>query len=413
MAKRSGKKKMQLVLGIIILVVGLAVAGGGVFFSQANRHKKELAEFIRTSPSAAMVAYTLDENGQPGMDGSEVFHNADTQLVMASTMKIVILAAYADAVERGELNPNEQVAIADLEAYYLPRTDGGAHIAGLASVGLPTDSEGFAKDPSAKIMLDDIARIMIHNSGNAETDYLMVRLGAERIAATLAAAGMEQHTPFHSILGISLAIFNHEAPLIESAQRQSLLDAVAEGDFSALEALADRYLRDPNWRAAQLAFMQSQAFTESANQMGWEGQVSASQLFPKGTAREYAHLLAQIASGKFISPAVSERIQQKLETSPADNPMRFLFHKRYGAKDGVTAGVLTLVSYAAPKRGALAGKTRVVVILTNDLPYNAWVNMLQFQSIYLLQADLSKGATILYSEDLSVNRDRVAVVLSR
>jgi hypothetical protein len=239
---------------------------------------------------------------------------------------------------------------------------------------------------------------MIHNSGNAETDYLIARLGAERVAATLIAAGMEHHTPFHSILGISLAMFNHEAPLTDAAQRETLVNDVANGNFTVLEGLANLYLNDPNWRAAQLAFMKSDAFTTAAGQMGWDGQVQASQLFPKGTAREYARLLAHIASGQFISPAVSARLQQKLETSPADNTMRLLFHQRYGAKDGVTAGVLTLASYAVPKSGPLAGKTRVVVIITNDLPYQTWANLLQSQSIYLLQADLAKGRGIFDGE---------------
>lgn len=398
MSKIAGKKMPGWLLWITLAVAGIFVVGAVAFFFSADQQKQELAEIIRTSPNAAVVAYTLDEHGQPIMDGSEIFHNAGTSLVMASSIKTVILAAYADAIERGELDPSEQVAIADLETYYLPGTDGGAHAAGLASLGLATGADGFASDQAATLSLDEIARIMIHNSGNAETDYLMFRLGAERIAATLEAAGFENHTPPHSILGITLAMFNHETPLTEVTRRQSLLAEVAEGNFNTLDALSERYLHDSAWRAAQLAFMQSEAFTAAANQMGWEGQVSASQLLPKGTAREYAHLLAQIASGKFISPTVSARIQQKLETSPADDLMRLLFHQRYGAKDGVTAGVLTLVSYAAPKSGALAGKTRVVVILTNDLPYQTWANLLQFQSIYLLQADLAKGTGVFRGE---------------
>jgi D-alanyl-D-alanine carboxypeptidase len=399
MSKISGKKMLQWTMWIILVVAGLAVVGAAGFIYAADQQKKALTETIRANPdTTAVVAYTLDERGQPVLDGSEVFYNADTPLVLASTLKTVILAAYETAVERGELDPNELVAIGDLEAYYLPQTDGGAHVAGLASLGLAANADGFARDQAATISLDEIARIMIHNSGNAETDYLMARLGAERIAATLSAAGMEQHTPFHSILGITLAMFNHEAPLTNAAQRQALLAETASGNFSALEALAERYLHDPAWRAAQLAFMKSEAFTAAANQMGWDGQVAASRLFPQGTAQEYARLLAKIASGQFISPAVSARIQQKLETSPADDPMRLLFHRRYGAKDGVTAGVLTLVSYAAPKSGALAGKTRVVVILTNDLPYQAWASLLQFQSIYLLQTDLAKGTGIFDGE---------------
>jgi len=399
MSKIAGKKMFAWFLWIVLAVVGLAVVGVVFFIFSANQQKKALAETIRANPdTTAVVAYTLDERGQPALDGSEVFYNADLPLVMASTMKTIILASYEESVEGGELDPNERVSIADLEAYYLPKTDGGAHVTGLANLGQAADANGFARDQAATISLDEIARIMIHNSGNAETDYLIARLGTKRISATLEAAGFENHTPFHSILGITLAMFNHEIPLTEVTRRQSLLVEVAEGDFNTLEALSECYLHDPAWRDAQLAFMQSEAFTATANQMGWDGQVAASQLFPKATAREYARLMAEIASGQFISPVVSARIQKKLETSPADDPMRFLFHQRYGAKDGVTAGVLTLVSYAVPKNGALAGKTRVVVILTNDLPYQAWANLLQFQSIYLLQADLAKGAGIFNGE---------------
>lgn len=122
MSKHSGKKKMQAVLWIILLIIGLIAAGGAVFISQANRQKNELAEILRISPNAAIVAYTLDENGQPSMDGNEIFQNADTPLVMASTIKTVILAAYADAVERGELDPNEPVTIADLEVSSLVKS---------------------------------------------------------------------------------------------------------------------------------------------------------------------------------------------------------------------------------------------------------------------------------------------------
>jgi hypothetical protein len=75
--------------------------------------------------------------------------------------------------------------------------------------------------------------------------------------------------------------------------------------------------------------------------------------------------------------------------------MRLLFHQRYGAKDGLTAGVSTLASYAVPKRGPLAGQTRVVVVLTNALPYETWSKLFTYQSIYLLQADLAKGTTII------------------
>jgi D-alanyl-D-alanine carboxypeptidase len=389
------KKMPTWILGIVLLAVGAAITGGIIYAEQLNRHKSELAEYIRMHPdTTAIVAYTIDEHGELVEDGRELFVNADKPLVVASTMKIIILAAYADAVAQGELDPDEQVTIAELERYYLPGTDGGAHVAGLKSLGLAADVGGFARDQSAKIALDDIARIMIDNSGNAETDYLIGRLGVERIASVMVLAKLENHTPLQPVLGITLALFNHEAPLIDTEQLQALIDAVSNGDFSVLESLMDLYLNNPGWRAAQIAFMQSDEFLNIAGQMGWAGQMATSQLFPKGTGREYARLMAKIASDQFISPDVSFRIQQKLESVPSDWPLRLLFHRRYGAKDGVTAGVQTLAYYAVPKYGRLAGRSRVVVVLTNELPYETWQTQMQAQGIYLLQTDLARASGV-------------------
>lgn len=380
-----------------ILTVGVAgIAFASVYFTyQINHHKSQLAQTIRTNPdTTAVVAYTIDGKGEPVEDGKALFYNADSPLVMASIMKVVVLAAYENAVAQGELDPGEQVAIADLEMYFLPKTDGGAHVQGLASLGMATDTLGFARDQMRKISLDDIARIMIHYSGNAEADYLLARLRADQIEAVVATIGMKHQTPLHSILGITLAMFNHEAPLTNTEQRQILIRDIADGNFGAMGHLENLYLIDQNWRAAQIAFMQSDAFVAAAGQMGWDGQVESSQLFPKGTAREYARLLAKIASGQFTSSEVSSAMQEKLESVPAEWPLRLLFYRRFGAKDGVTAGVLSLASYAVPKYGPMAGRGRVVVILTNDLSYETWSRQVQSEGIFLLQTDLARATGV-------------------
>ena len=46
---------------------------------------------------------------------------------LASTIKIMILGVYAQGVAAGKYDPEERVALAELDAYYLPGTDGGAH----------------------------------------------------------------------------------------------------------------------------------------------------------------------------------------------------------------------------------------------------------------------------------------------
>ena len=388
-------KTRKVLLSLILAGTTLGAVLIGYAILTINARKAELAEIIRANPATtSVVAYTIDARGQLVEDGRSLFINADTPLVMASTIKVVVLLAYEQAVAQGELDPGELVPVAELETFYLPKTDGGAHAAGLASLGLSADEFGFASDAQARLALEDIARIMIHYSGNAETDYLITRLGDSQIAAAIQAAGFEHHSRIFPTLGVTLAMVNHEDPLVSVEQQPELQQAIAGQDFTFMENLINRYLQDPDWRAAQIAWMKSDAFDTAVAQLDWNAQLQVGLLFPQGTAREYARLMAQIASGSLVSPEISARMGQKLENIPTDGLLRLLFHRRYGAKDGLTAGVMTLVSYAVPRRGPLAGQTRVVVILTNDLPPAAWSAQVQAQGIYLLGVDLAQATGV-------------------
>lgn len=387
MSKNKGLK--------MLLWIGLSIIFGGIIFSavflvhQIQLRKSEFSQFILKHPdTTAVVAYTIDANGEPVMDGKDLFLNSDTPLVTASIMKILVLCAYETAVAQAELDPNELVKVADLERYYLPKTDGNAHMSGLISLGIKTDQLGFALDQEAVIPLDEIARIMIHYSGNAETDYLIQRLGYEKVNSV---AGMEHHMPIHSILGISLTMMDHENSLSDGDRLQQLKRDVKQENYQYFDNLVKLYLNDPVWRADQIEFMRSDSYIDAANRLGWAGQVEAGQLFPKGTAREYAQLMARIASGKMVSNAVSALMQKKLETIPADWPLRMFFYRRYGSKDGLTAGLINLATYGVPKNGKLAGETRVVVIMSNDLPIQTWTSQVSYQGIYFLQSDLARA----------------------
>ena len=232
---------------------------------------------------------------------------------------------------------------------------------------------------------------MIHTSDNAATDYLVARLGREQVAAAMARAGLHAHSPMVSLLGAALALTNREQPL-SAGVLGSLVEQVAAGDASQLDRLAERYLTDAAWRERQIASLTSTAAPAGVDAAAMGAlQTQGSRLFPTGTAQEYARMMALTVRGKLISPAASARMRQALETAPADWPLRLLFYDRYGAKDGLTAGVTTIAAYATPKRGPLAGKQRVVVILLNDLPAPLWQAVVSYQALYLLQADLAQG----------------------
>ncbi len=374
MHKLTGSVFLRFIPLLAGILIGMAALGIGLFFGERNRKKDELLRYLHEHPEAmAIAAYTFDARGEPVEGGYAQFQNADTPFVMASTMKTVVLAAYAEAVVLGDIDPGERIPVHEVEAFYVPFTDGGAHQNGLASLGLRADAAGFASDPAATLCIDEIARIMIHYSGNAEADYLITRLGTDRITSLMDRSGMEHHSPIRPILGAVLTIFNQENSLVPTRSPEELVRL---------------YLQDPAWRAAQIAFIGSgKAQTTLEIQAAWMDQMGA-----RGTAREYARLMARIASGSFLSPEVSQRMQKMLESVPTDWPLRLLFYRRLGAKEGVTPGVLALASYMVPKNGGNARKSLVTVLLLNHLPSEVWSTAVQYDSHFLVQADLAHDA---------------------
>lgn len=385
----SGKpRRKKIVRWVLIPFILIAIIGVTVVLRQVNVTQQKMADFIAAHPEeTAVVTYTFDENGSMVTDGNAIFHNADEPLVVASVMKTAVLAAYAEMVVNDELNPDEQVLVTDWERFYLPFTDGGSHQLGLQSLRLEADELGFATDPTATVTLDEIATIMMHYSGNAATDYLIERIGLERITA-VTQTHLPQHTPIHYKLGITLAIFNHESPH-SAAKLQQVRADIENGDYSKVERLIALYLHDEIWRRNQIDYLSGM---EPVNVDTWAYHIAAAQLLPQGTAREYAQMMAQIGSGQFVSPQVSAIMQQKMESVPSDWPLRALYFDRFGAKDGMTAGVLAVTSYAAPKWGSLRHQSRVVVLLVNDMPLEQFAEQANFQGHYLFPIDLALGS---------------------
>ena len=284
-ARLSSKLARLSLLVTAAIVVGSAASG--IFLLKARKAKSDLAEFIVAHPeSAGVVAYTFDENGAAVSDGYDLALGAGQRLVLASTVKVAVLAAYADAVTSGHLAADEAVSVGEWERFYLPATDGGADRSALAELGIQTDAQGYARDPKAAVTNADVARAMIHTSDNAATDYLAARLGREQVAAAMARAGLHAHSPMVSLLGAVLALTNREQPL-SAGVLGSLVEQVAAGDASQLDRLAERYLTDAAWRERQIASLTSTAAPAGVDAAAmWALQTQGSRLFPTGTAQD-------------------------------------------------------------------------------------------------------------------------------
>lgn len=323
----------------------------------------------RYSDTVGFMAYSVNSDGSP-MPESIIAHNANQSFVLASTIKIVILGAYAREVEAGRLNPNDPVTLAEWERFYLPNTDGGAHPAALDALQIP-HAYGFANDPNGTVTLDQIAEAMIRFSDNAATDVLLFRVGQAAMAATISEAGMSRQEAPIPISGAFLLWQNHEKP------------DVTASDITALVALPREEIATQAWRLAEQMNAAGEWY-QAERQWRNEQQPSVPirlqseivKTTPRGTPQDYAYIMGQVATDTFFSPEVTAIMRPHLEWPMQfeENQARFT---SLGSKGGSFVGVMTGATYYIPKTGDFAGQPRVVVLFMNDIPFSAWLTLAQ------------------------------------
>ncbi|WP_054536538.1 serine hydrolase [Herpetosiphon geysericola] len=330
---------------------------------------EEVLAFIRQNPSnVSLVSYSTNSDGSINNADPLIEFNAQQALPLASTMKIVILASYAQAVEAGTLDPEQPISLADWEAWYWPNTDGGAHPAALKRLGIPADQRGFANDQAQTVPLKSLAQAMIFESDNAATDYLIDRLGIPALDQTIVELGMQQQTKIVPIVGLFLLVMNPDAPA-DATSMQTLLELDQAGIEQQALALAERYQAEPEWRKA------AQDQTQLQLDLAQQSQVFA-HIMPKGSASDYAKVMALVGNNQLLSPAVSQTMREFLEW-PMTIPGNETMFTHFGTKGGSLPGILTEAMFIQPAQGEWADRTKVVVLFFNQLPEQAWMGLMQ------------------------------------
>ncbi|RYF79377.1 MAG: hypothetical protein EOO03_18220, partial [Chitinophagaceae bacterium] len=135
--------------------------------------------------------------------------NKDKYMPLASTVKIMVALEFAKQAAKNVVDKTEMVALKELDRFYLPNTDGGAHPTWIGY----EKSKGHIKNDS--IALLHVARGMIMFSSNANTEYLMGILGLDNVKNNLQLLGVKQHTAIYPIVS---ALFMYQNPRNKSEQ---------------------------------------------------------------------------------------------------------------------------------------------------------------------------------------------------
>lgn len=268
-----------------------------------------------------------------GNPGAGVYLNADERFPLASVGKILVLAEYARRIAEGQLDPMERVPLADVDAYWLPRTDGNRHQAWLEET--PTRD--------GTVPLFEIARSMMYYSSNAATDYLAERFGRASFVDLYARLNIRDIDYPTNWIGLFLTLENHQDGV------RSVEDFDAESFQAESDRLTRLYVDHAAWRLAERANRAGQGRGFIAN--GEEQNAYFERYGAQGTPRAVARLMSAIFSGELISERVSA-IMRDIMDWEMDNPTNRVDFNMLATKGGSLPGILTGAWFAAP-RGSL------------------------------------------------------------
>ena len=279
-------------------------------------------------------------------DGWELHYNADRPQVTASTFKIFALLAYADAVSRGEIDPNRVVTLDEWGSLWAG-FDGGSLDRAYDRLGMP-----------ASVTLDELAGAMMRESDNAATDLLLDILGPRA-----AARSIKRWVPgFHDVprpINLLFATFdnNPDDPFIghrviedysgfESAGYQRELSDifVAMHDPLYVQQIRQARCQFPPWETPP-----ANCTPDFHNGSDIWSELN-NRFFMRATTRSYVQVLKEALQGRLFPKRMQEVVERHLEWRMAF-PGYSDFFNRYGAKGGslFPRGVLNWSTYLDSK----------------------------------------------------------------
>ncbi|WGT40367.1 serine hydrolase [Lysinibacillus sp. 1 U-2021] len=324
-------KKLYWMIGSVLVCIGFVCSI--IFWKFQKEIKKNdpeyIVQFIKEHKEDKNISVAIQYNQQHWVE-----LNTKEQLPLASTVKIIVAIAYAQQAADGRINPKEQVNLKELEAFYIPKTDGGAHKAWLAQLNL----QGADSVP-----LSEVANGMIAYSSNANTEYLMHVLDFQIINDVLTQLNVEDHEPLYPIVS-ALYIPIH---LMEEKNLTKKATLTALRKMDMVEYRERALAIHSNWIEHPLTIEEK---TKAQKMLNMDFQKIWSDRLIRATTSDYISILEKLNGKNFFSAEVHKYLDPVLEQL-MQNPRNQAWLKHAGQKGGSTAFVLTLAAYAEDKDG--------------------------------------------------------------
>jgi len=323
-------KKVLKLLGILVGLLFFLVVIAIIFFPP---DESVVVDYIIENPSNASIKIVRN-------DTVIAESNSNKILPLASTMKIIVAIEYAYQAAAGEIDVDKNVALNDLDLFYIPGTDGGSHQSWKKSIMHIVENDS--------ISIREIAKGMIKFSSNANTEWLCQKLGLDNVNKRIQKLVIRSHTPIYYIVS-ALLVGKEKYPNLIGKELAESLRKMDIKDYRLASNLVHQKL------------LQDSLYRKDYGDLNMEVQKVWSDNLPGSTANEYANLMKKINSKSYFSDSVQVFINEVMEIK--NMPSKYDFLDYYGMKGGSTAFVLANALYATDKEG---NKTELVYLF-NDI----------------------------------------------
>lgn len=305
----------------------------GIWMFQKDLNKEDpeyIVQFIKEHANGENVSLSINYNGQKWVNVNE-----KKQLPLASTVKIIVAIEYAQQAAEGKIDPEQEVSLEELNTFYVPNTDGGAHPAWISQLNKGKETE--------KVPLSEVANGMIAYSSNANTEYLMNVLGLEHINQVPESLGILHHQPLNPI--VSVLFIPSQLMQEKNLTKKETLEALKSMELSEYHNRANdihnKWISNPptNQEKEQLIKMLDMDF-----QKIWSDRL------PGSTTEDYVVIMDKLNSKEHFNENVHKYLDPVMEQL-MKNPNNREWLEHAGQKGGSTAFVMTIAMYAKDKNG--------------------------------------------------------------
>lgn len=318
---------------------------------------KGLTEYIGQQPERVSVASIAINNPD-----SSILYNEHAPRTMGILSNIFTVIEYARQVEAGELDPNEQVSLSEVDHFQLPYMDASNH-------GTAVDQleEREKISDQNTVALSDLVQVSVEFNDLAASDYLYFRFGRVQLDSLMSRLNMEETESPLPFSGLYV-LMKPELYDMEAQQRMDTLSAMERASFDSLAiATAEKIAENEAYREQVFSLFRQ----DEGLGIPFAMQRDLLDFFPKTTAFEMAHLMKSIQQEELISAAVSRRIKEIMSWPLKSSRLRSDFSS-YGAYYDSRLGLVNGIDFGA---STYSKEPFAQAVFFDDLQLAFWFHM--------------------------------------